>query len=98
MWTFVPRLPRQIDWETRRFKWTIYSIKQLIEDMNSNKTQGRHLIEYRGQLIIKDAKTSDEITISGSNSYFIDDELIFPFNNHGYFLQQKIEAKKLSLL
>ena len=126
MWTFVPRLPRHYDWDNRTFKWILYSVKELIETMNTTKKESGFNSNYRGQVIVKNVKSSDEITISGSKGYFVDDELFFQFNNtreldmilekyklagypisriekiyiyeHGYFLQQKIESKKLSLI
>jgi hypothetical protein len=126
MWTFIPRLPRQLDWENRTFKWISYSVKDLIETMNTKKNESVYNRDYRGQVIVKDAKTSDEIVIPGSSGYFLEDELVFYFNNtrelnmilekyqlaghpisriekiyiyeHGYFLQEKIEPKKMSLL
>ncbi len=126
MWTFIPRLPRQHDWENRTFKWILYSVKELIETMNTTKKESRFNKEYRGQVMIQDVKSSDEIRLHGTTSYWINDDLVIQFNNvrelelilekyqlagypisriqkiylydHGYFLQEKIEPKKMSLL
>jgi hypothetical protein len=126
MWIFVPRLPRQYDWENRTFKWILYSVKDLIETMNAKKNENKYTCEYRGQVMIQDVKSSDEIRLHGTTSYWINNDLVIQFNNvrelelilekyqlagypisriqkiylydHGYFLQEKIEPKKLSLL
>ncbi len=46
MWSFVPRIPTRVAYDTRLFKYKIHSIEELIKELKLART------EIRGQLIL----------------------------------------------
>jgi hypothetical protein len=46
MWSFVPRIPTRVAYDTRLFKGIIHSIEELVRELKSVRT------EIRGQLIL----------------------------------------------